>query len=154
LIKGDKMTMATAVELRVPFLDHTLLEYLAGLPDSLKVRGNQGKWILRQAMGNVLPPSILHRVKKGFPVPVLSWLRYDLRDLVRDTLLARDSACRKFFDPQAIEEIVSLQEKGKFAGYQEVWSLLIFESWHKQFIENVTFPPVPVQTPAEVDTFA
>jgi asparagine synthase (glutamine-hydrolysing) len=154
LIKGDKMTMATAVELRVPFLDHKLLEYLAGLPDSLKVRGNQGKWILRQAMGTVLPPSILNRVKKGFPVPVLSWLRHDLRDFVRDTLLARDSACSKFFDPQAVEEIVSLQEKGKFSGYQEVWSLLIFESWHKQFIQDVTVPRVSAEARSEVDALA
>ena len=154
LMKGDKMTMATAVELRVPFLDHKLLEYLAALPDFLKVRGNQGKWILRQAMGNVLPPSILHRVKKGFPVPVLSWLRHDMRDLVRDTLLSGDSACRKFFDPQAIEEIVGLQEKGKVTGYQVVWSLLIFECWHKQFIENITFPPAFAQQRVQVDAFA
>ena len=154
LAKGDKMTMATAVELRVPFLDHKLLEYLATIPDSLKVRGNQGKWILRQAMGNVLPPSILHRAKKGFPVPVLSWLRHDMRDFVRDTLLSRDSACTKFFDPQAIEEIVGLQEKGKFTGYQEVWSLLIFESWHKQFIDNDTSAHGSAQHRVEVDTYA
>src|SRR5205823_2407910 len=106
LLKGDKMTMATAVELRVPFLDHKLLEYLARIPDSLKVRGNHGKWILRQVMGNVLPPSILHRTKKGFPLPAVSWLRYDLQDFVRETLLSRDSACRKYLDSQAIEEIV------------------------------------------------
>ena len=154
LTKGDKMTMATAIELRVPFLDHKLLEYLAVLPDSLKVRGNQGKWILRQAMGKVVPPSILHRAKKGFPVPVLSWLRHDMRDLVRDSLLSRDSACRKFFEPQAIEEIVGLHERGKLSGYQEVWSLLIFESWHKQFIGNVTLPPVPAQPCIDVDAFA
>jgi len=154
LLKADKMTMATAVELRVPFLDHKLVEYIATLPDSAKVRGNQGKWILRQAMGNVLPPSILNRTKKGFPIPAEAWFRFELRDFVRDTLLARNSACREFFDPQAIEEIVSLQEKGKFAGHQEVWSMLVFESWHKQFIEQ--FVPAPaVKRPAvEVDVFA
>ena len=63
-------------------------------------------------------------------------------DFVRETLLAGDSACRKFFEPQAIEEIVSLQEKGKFSGYQEAWSLLVFESWHRQFIESVETPHV------------
>ena len=142
LLKGDKMTMATAVELRVPFLDHKLLEYLTTIPDDLKVRGNQGKWILRQAMGNVLPPSILHRTKKGFPIPAVSWLRHDMGNFVRETLLAKDSACRKFFDPQAIEEIVGLQERGKFSGYQEVWSLLVFESWHQQFMESTRAPHV------------
>ncbi len=137
LLKADKMTMATAVELRVPFLDHKLVEFIAALPDNLKVRENQGKWILRQAMGNVLPPSILHRTKKGFPIPAETWFRSELRDFVRDTLLAKDSACGEFFDPQALEEIVNLQERGKFSGHQEVWSLLVFESWHKQFIEGL-----------------
>jgi asparagine synthase (glutamine-hydrolysing) len=154
LLKGDKMTMATAVELRVPFLDHKLLEYLATVPDSLKVRGNQGKWILRQAMGNVLPPSILNRTKKGFPMPAVSWLRHDLQHFVRETLLARDSACRNFFDPQAVEQIVGLQEKGKFSGYQEVWSLLVFESWHKQFIEDVTSDHASAKGSVEVDAVA
>jgi asparagine synthase (glutamine-hydrolysing) len=143
LLKADKMTMATAVELRVPFLDHKLVEYIAALPDDMKVRKCQGKWILRQVMGTDLPPSILHRTKKGFPMPAETWFRLELRDFVRDTLLARDSACRGFFDPQSVEEIVNLQEKGKFSGYQEVWSLIVFEFWHKQFIEK--FAPAPAQ---------
>src|SRR5262249_34208773 len=136
LLKADKMTMATAVELRVPFLDHKLVEYAAGLPDKLKVRDSQGKWILRQAMGTVLPLSILHRTKKGFPMPAQAWFRYELRDFVRDTLLARDSACMEFFDQQAIQQIVNMQEQGRLTGYQEVWSLLVFEFWYKQFIQE------------------
>jgi asparagine synthase (glutamine-hydrolysing) len=136
LLKADKMTMATAVELRVPFLDHKLVEFIATMPDSLKVRSGEGKWILRKAVGNVLPPSILQRSKKGFPSPAAAWFRSELKDFVRETLLAGDSACRKFFDPQAVEGIVCLQEKGKFSGFQEVWSLLVFECWHKQFIEG------------------
>src|SRR3989442_855141 len=65
LLKADKMTMATAVELRVPFLDHKLVEFTATLRDSLKIRDGKGKWILRRLMGNELPPSILNRPKKG-----------------------------------------------------------------------------------------
>jgi asparagine synthase (glutamine-hydrolysing) len=153
LLKADKMTMATAVELRVPFLDHKLVEFIATLPDDVKVRGDQGKWILREAMGSVLPPSILHRTKKGFPMPAENWLRRELRDFVRDTLLATNSACREFFDPQAVEEIVCLQEKGRFSGYQEVWSLLVFESWHKQFV-GAFVPAHAAKDPAfEVDVF-
>jgi asparagine synthase (glutamine-hydrolysing) len=154
LLKGDKMTMATSLELRVPFLDHKLVEYLAELPDSMKVRKNQGKWILRQAMGTVLPLSILHRTKKGFPTPAGSWLRYELRDFVRDTLLARNSACRQFFDPQAVEEIVSLQEKGKTSGYQEVWSLLVFEFWYRQFIGSSVPAHASREFTVEVDAYA
>jgi asparagine synthase (glutamine-hydrolysing) len=154
LLKGDKMTMATAVELRVPFLDHKLLEYLTTVPDALKVRGRHGKWILRQAMGTAIPPSILNRTKKGFPMPAASWLRHDLRRFVRDTLLSHDSACRKYFEPQAIEEIVNMQESGKFTGYQEVWSLLVFESWHKQFIEDLASAHGSAKTLVEVDAVA
>jgi asparagine synthase (glutamine-hydrolysing) len=154
LLKADKMTMATAVELRVPFLDHKLVEYIAALPDSVKVRGGQGKWILRQAMGTVLPHSILHRRKKGFPIPAGAWFRFQLRDFVRDTLLARDSACREFFDPQAIEQIVSLQETGRLNGFQEVWSLLLFESWHKRFVRETAAAQSSGPSSAGVDVFA
>ena len=69
-------------------------------------------------------------------MPAGAWFRTHLREFVRDTLLARDSACRKYFNRQAIEEIVDLQEKGKISGYQEVWSLIVFELWHKHFIEG------------------
>jgi asparagine synthase (glutamine-hydrolysing) len=140
LLKADKMTMATSIELRVPFLDHKLVEYLAASPDTAKVRGNQGKWILRRTMGNVVPPSILNRTKKGFPMPAAAWFRTDLRDFVRDTLLARDSACRNYFNRRAIEEIVTRQEEGKISGYQEIWSLIVFEYWHKYFIEQSDRP--------------
>jgi asparagine synthase (glutamine-hydrolysing) len=137
LLKADKMTMATAVELRVPFLDHKLVEFTASLPDSLKIRQGQGKWILRHAMGTVLPPSIVHRPKKGFSMPATSLLRSELRDFVHDALLSRDSACRKFFNPQAIEDTVTRQERGKLSGYQTIWSLLVFELWHRQFIQQL-----------------
>ena len=138
----------------MPFLDHKLVEYIATLPDNAKVRDGQSKWILRQVMGAVVPPSILHRPKKGFPIPAGAWLRTELRDFVRDTLLARDSACQKFFDPQAVEEIVRRQEKGKTSGYQEVWSLLVFEMWHRKFIESLSPAHVSTGSAGEVDVYA
>jgi asparagine synthase (glutamine-hydrolysing) len=150
LVKADKMTMATAVELRVPFLDHKLVEYIAALPDDAKIRENQGKWILRQAVGSAIPSSILQRKKKGFPMPAAAWFRSHLRDFVRDSLLDHNSACRKYFDVQVIESIVADQEKGKISGFQEIWSLLVFESWHKQFIE--VYEPARVSQSFEVDS--
>jgi len=120
----------------------------------MKVRENLGKWILRQVMGTELPPAILHRKKKGFPMPAETWFRFELRDFVHDTLLARDSACREFFDSQAVEEIVALQEKGKYSGFQEVWSLLVFEYWHKQFIDNFVPAHAAGTTAVEADVFA
>src|SRR5215471_18045640 len=98
LLKADKMTMATGVELRVPFLDHKLVEHISALPDAAKVREQQGKWILRQTIGTEIPPSILHRTKKGFPMPAGAWFRTHLREFVRDTLLGHESACSRYFD--------------------------------------------------------
>jgi asparagine synthase (glutamine-hydrolysing) len=153
LVKADKMTMATAVELRVPFLDHKLVEYIASLPDEAKIQGNLGKWILRQVMGNSIPPSILHRAKKGFPMPAAAWFRSELREFVRDTLLAHDAACRNYFSRQAVEELVARQERGKISGFQEIWSLLVFESWHKEFIE-VCEPTRLHESASGVDVYA
>jgi asparagine synthase (glutamine-hydrolysing) len=152
LLKADKMTMATGVELRVPFLDHKLVEFVSGLPNHMKVRGNQGKWILRQVMSPLLPRSILSRTKKGFPMPAETWFRMELRDFVRDTLLSRSSACRHLFDPKAVEAIVNSQEKGRLTGFQEVWSLVVFEFWHRQFIERFA-PAQPLQS-VNQDVFA
>jgi asparagine synthase (glutamine-hydrolysing) len=98
LLKADKMTMAHALELRVPFLDHKLVEFTAGLPAKFKLRGRWGKVLLREAMRGVLPEPILHRAKKGFPVPTEQWLRGPLKGYVRETVLAANSACRQYLD--------------------------------------------------------
>src|SRR5262249_27293091 len=82
LVKADKMTMANALELRVPFLDHKLVEFAAMLPGALKLNGSGGKHLLRQAMKQVLPQPILRRPKRGFPTPTARWLRGPLRDMV------------------------------------------------------------------------
>jgi asparagine synthase (glutamine-hydrolysing) len=137
LLKADKATMAASIELRVPFLDHKLVEFCAALPESFKVRGRTSKWILRRVMSNVLPPAILKRSKKGFPSPAAAWLRHELRDFTRETLLARDSACRAFFNSRAVEDVVSRHESGRYSGFQEVWSLIVFETWHRTFIRDL-----------------
>jgi asparagine synthase (glutamine-hydrolysing) len=137
LLKADKVTMATGVELRVPFLDHKLVEFTARLPESLKIRDNKGKWILREIMGKHLPPAILNRPKMGFAIPIAPWLRYDMKDFVHDTLLAPNAACREFFNAQAVEGIVARHEAGRSSGFQEVWSLVVFEFWHRQFIQRL-----------------
>jgi asparagine synthase (glutamine-hydrolysing) len=138
LLKADKMTMANSLELRVPFLDHKLVEFAATLPVELKLKGSTGKYLLREAMKNVLPEAVLHRPKKGFPVPTESWLRGDLRDFVHDTLLSRDAACRDYMDSGVIEKIVTEHEQRRKNRRQEIWTLLIFEIWHRLFIDRQT----------------
>jgi len=73
---------------------------------------------------------------------------------VRETLLAKDSACGEFFEPEAVRQIVNLQEKGKFSGFQEVWSLLVLEFWHKQFIRDFVPAYSTPSSPVEVNVFA
>src|ERR1035438_823282 len=104
------MTMANALELRVPFLDHKVVEFAAQLPQDMKLRGGTGKVLLRKAMKDVLPASILHRPKKGFPVPTMGWLRGPLKEFTRETLLSPGSACHNYFDAQVLREIVDRHE--------------------------------------------
>lgn len=136
LLKADKMTMANGLELRVPFLDHKLVEFAATLQDHQKLRGRDGKVLLRKAMRGVLPDAILDRPKKGFPVPISSWLRKPLRDLTRERLLSRDAACSQYLERSAINRVVKEHESGQVDRSQEIWMLLVFEFWHQQFISN------------------
>jgi len=129
------MTMANALELRVPFLDHKLVEFAAALPDDRKLNGS-GKAILRQAMRGVLPDAIIDRPKKGFPIPIASWLRGELRQFTRDHLLARHAACSSYLDRDAVSRVIEEHHQGRTDRSQEIWTLLVFELWHHQFIED------------------
>ena len=133
LNKADKMTMANGLELRVPFLDHKLVEFAAGLPDNAKIRGGTGKAILRKAMQGVLPNAILRRPKKGFPIPLSSWLRGPLRAFVHDALLASGSACSRYLDGGAIAGLVREHESGMDRS-QTIWMLMVFELWHRNLL--------------------
>ncbi len=134
LLKADKMTMANAQELRVPFLDHKLVEFAATLPAELKIQRGYGKALLRRAMQRILPEAIIQRGKKGFPVPTDPWLRFKLKDFAREALLGRDSACRDYLDRSTLERVVEEHEAGRISRHQEIWTLLIFEFWHRVFI--------------------
>ncbi|MBI2822344.1 MAG: asparagine synthetase B, partial [Acidobacteria bacterium] len=123
------------LELRVPFLDHRLVEFAARLPPDLKLSGGHGKFLLRQAMRDVLPQQIVARPKKGFPVPTRQWFRMPLSGFVRESLLARDSACRDYFDCSVIDELLCAHEKGLADRQQEIWTLLVFELWHRLFLK-------------------
>ena len=140
LIKADKMTMANGLELRVPFLDHKMVEFAATLPNASKAGGKGGKTLLRRAMRGVLPDAIIDRPKKGFPIPLGSWLRTSLRQFTRDHLLAPDSACSRYFDRDETTRLVREQEQGKLDRSQEIWTLLVFEFWHRHFIEDHARP--------------
>lgn len=145
LLKADKMTMANSIELRVPFLDHVLLEFAASLPENHKVRGLSTKYIAKRALSSRIPEPILKRPKAGFPVPFGSWLQTDLRDFVHDVLLDRTTIERGYFNASGIEALLRQNAtSGLYA--KEVLSLLTLELWHRAFLGSAAgVMPEPVR---------
>jgi asparagine synthase (glutamine-hydrolysing) len=135
LLKADKMTMANSVELRVPLLDHKLLEFAATLPDNFKIRGFNTKYIAKRTLRGRVPQEILDRKKVGFPVPFGSWLRIELKDLANDLLLSRESMARGYFNRNCLENLIREHSKsGNFP--KEILSLMSLELWHRVFLGN------------------
>ncbi|MGD0046015.1 MAG: asparagine synthase (glutamine-hydrolyzing) [Bryobacteraceae bacterium] len=132
LIKADKMTMANSIELRVPLLDHKVLEFAAGLPSRLKVHGCTTKYLAKKALEGRVPKPILDRPKTGFPVPYEAWLRKDLRGWVRDILLDKRTTSRGYFDAGRVERLVSSSEDHG-GNFKEIFSLVTLELWHRAF---------------------
>jgi asparagine synthase (glutamine-hydrolysing) len=129
LVKEDRMTMAHSVEGRVPFLDFRIVELAYSLPDSLKMRGVATKLLLRQLAKARLPPSIARGGKQGFEIPAASWLRGQLGDRVRDTLLSPSAQIFEFVDPAVTAQLVRdhLDDRSNHA--RLIWSLLSLETW-------------------------
>lgn len=148
LLKADKMTMANSIELRVPLLDHKLLEFAAALPQNFKVNGFTTKYLAKVALKDRLPKEILERKKVGFPVPYDTWMRTELKDWVREVLLDRESIARGYFNRQCIENLIA--DDVRTQRYpKEILSLVALELWHRNFLENRTVAsPQESLTPA------
>ena len=121
----------------VPFLDHPLTEWVAALPQTMKLRGMTTKWILREAMQGRLPAPILERRKMGFPVPVGSWLRGPWRPLLSEYLSGSRARARGFFEASAVERLVGEHIRGVNHG-ERLWALLTFEIWARIFLDGET----------------
>jgi asparagine synthase (glutamine-hydrolysing) len=135
LIKADKMTMANSVELRVPLLDHKILEFAAGLPRNQKIRRLTMKYLAKKALRGHVPKEIVARRKAGFPVPYQMWLRSSLRDWVGDILLDRKTLSRGYFKRGMVEELIHRNSNG--ADYsKELFSLVVLELWHRTFADG------------------
>ena len=135
LLKADKMTMANSIELRVPFLDHKVLEFAASLPSTYKLRRWTTKYVAKRALHHRVPREILKRRKAGFPVPYESWMRNELRGWVRDILLDRKTLQRGYFRRRSIEDLISKDlEYGVYG--KEIFSLVVLELWHRVFLEK------------------
>jgi asparagine synthase (glutamine-hydrolysing) len=144
LVKADKMTMAHAIELRVPFLDHELMEHAWSLPDHLKIANGVGKALLRTAARGRVPQAVLDRPKKGFGTPTAAWLRGGMRELAADALTAGRSLARERFDLTFVHKLLDRHQAGADLS-AELWPLVVLELWHKNFSAAAHPAPEPVR---------
>lgn len=129
LVKADRMTMANSLEGRAPLLDRDLMEYVAGLPDDYKLRGRTTKAVLREAFDDMIPGAVTRGGKKGFGVPLDAWFRGELRDQVRDVLLAPLARSRAYLSQDAVRRLLDDHAALRANHGHRLWTLLTFERW-------------------------
>jgi len=135
LMRVDKITMATSVEARVPFLDHHLIEYAMSLPRELKVKGRTGKHILKRALESVLPADVLYKPKRGFGAPVREWFRGAEGDELIQRVLSSSLRQRNFFDYGFIERLADEHRREQRDWSANLWCLLNLSVWYERWIE-------------------
>jgi asparagine synthase (glutamine-hydrolysing) len=143
LTKVDRLTMAAGVEARVPFLDHELVEWAFSLPNELKLKNGEGKFLVKRALESRLPDEILYRPKAGFNLPLGKWLRTGLREMVGDLLSPAAVARRGYFRPEVVSRMVDEHMKGRDDIGNRLFVLLMLELWHRQVLDpgsNVMLP--------------
>jgi asparagine synthase (glutamine-hydrolysing) len=136
LMKQDNMSMAASIESRVPFLDHVLVEFATRIPARVQLQGIAGKRVLKKAMEDLLPHSILYRPKLGFPTPWSGWLAGPQLEEIQSLLLEPRSLDRGLFRREAIEQLFREHRARHRDNYDRIWRLLNLELWHRVCIEG------------------
>lgn len=134
LERGDSMTMAASLEARMPFMDYELAAFISRLPDDWRIRGQTSKFLLRQAMKNLLPERVLKRPKIGLRVPVNKWMQGGMKDYLFDQLLGHDSKTHEYFHKNSLQRILTDHTSGRQNHEKLLWSLLNLEIWHRQYV--------------------
>jgi len=140
--KVDRASMAHSLEVREPLMDHPLVEWLGTLPSAMKVRGQEGKWLLKKAMEPRLPQEVLYRQKMGFAVPLAKWFRGPLRSRVRDALLGDRLADTGFFNRAYVSELIDHHQSGRRDYSAPLWTLLMFDAFLRKS-DTASTPSVP-----------
>jgi asparagine synthase (glutamine-hydrolysing) len=136
LVKVDRASMACSLEVRAPFLDVELVEFLSRVPSRLKLRRLDTKHLLKRAMGDVLPPGIANRAKKGFGIPVAAWFKGELREAMQDELSPERLRRQGLFEPHEVERLVSEHLLGRRDHHKALWTLFVFQLWHRRWLED------------------
>jgi len=140
LTKVDRMSMLNSLEVRVPILDHQFVEWVTGLPSEWKLRGSKQKYILRKLAERIgVPREALNRPKQGFALPLVHWMRNELKDVLM-ILLEPRTLQRGYFDPSGIRKLMDDHLCGRRESSGRIWRLLMFELWHRNFLEKFSKP--------------
>ncbi len=142
--KVDRASMAHSLEVREPLMDHLLVEWLATLPSSLKIRGMEGKYLLKKAMEPALPNDVLYRPKMGFAVPLSRWFRGPLKARVREAILGQRLAATGMFNAGYLNRLVADHETGARDYSSPIWTLLMFEAFLRNVMDDAPVRSVAV----------
>jgi asparagine synthase (glutamine-hydrolysing) len=153
LTKVDRMSMAHSIESRVPLLDNHVIEFAASLPSRFKISGGRRKHVLKEALRSLLPSSILDRRKQGFGVPLGVWFRGGLTDLFSDVLSGPAVRQRGYFDPRFIDRLLREHLAGQRDHTLRLWQLLVFELWHRQYLDRADVQAASADTQLQVAQF-
>jgi asparagine synthase (glutamine-hydrolysing) len=136
LLVGDKMSMAESIEMRVPFLDRELVEFVESLPTDYKLRHGRRKLVHKRAMSGLLPRTIVHRKERGFATPVDRWLRGELHGFARELLLDGAGASARLFAPARMSELLERHRAGRADHTRQLFALVSFELWARRFLAD------------------
>ncbi len=139
LLFNDKITMANSLEMRVPYLDIELVQFVESLPSSFKIKRLNLKYIHKKAVENWLPNEIIYRKKRGFSTPMDEWLKSGLAEITKNVFNSKDSACREFFNLDFINMLIDQHQKRKRNFQRHIFALLSFELWYKNFFKDNKF---------------
>jgi asparagine synthase (glutamine-hydrolysing) len=144
LTKVDRMSMATSLEVRVPILDQEFVEWVAALPVEWKYRTPTRKYILKKLAARLgIPSELLHRPKQGFQLPLVDWMRNEMKDQYLSVLLERRTLQRGYFKPEAVRALVEEHARGRRNRSGMLWRMLILELWHRNFMEARAWKSTP-----------
>ncbi|MFZ3065553.1 MAG: asparagine synthase (glutamine-hydrolyzing) [Nitrospirota bacterium] len=136
LVKMDIASMANSLEARSPFLDQKLLEFSMSIPCSFKIKNGERKYILKRALSDILPDGILNRNKMGFSIPLIYWLRNELKGFAYQTILNDSDGIKLFFNLVYVKQLLDEHASGKKNHALRIWSLIVFEMWYRRFMKG------------------
>lgn len=138
LAKVDRASMGASLEVRAPFLDHELVEFVSRLPYRMKLHGFTMKYLLKKAVSDLLPTGIAGRGKKGFGIPVAKWIKGPLREMTRDLLAPTKIQKEGFFNSQVVKKLLDDHLNGRADNRQQLWTLIMFEQWLEKWSRSLS----------------